>query len=187
MESDRPSCVPSCRDRYVDRPRSGLGEAPEPRRGEVAHNRIATARKGRSMTGPVLRDSSVPDRVNAAMQTMQSSRAQCPSDRTRRIAQATQLSAGHDAMLCLRQLRNGVVRTHFLPHTGNRCVRVGFLPSARSPIQTNTACERISCRIAAISAFGRCVRALRSGVEPRLRAARGTSVRLRRIGRSAGV
>jgi hypothetical protein len=50
------------------------------------------------------------------------------TDRGKRIAQVLELAVRNDAMLCSGQSRQLSMRSHFFPHTGNKCDRNEILP-----------------------------------------------------------
>jgi hypothetical protein len=71
----------------------------------------------------MLRETPVPDCVDAAVESMQPSCRPGSPDCARRVAELLQLGGGDDPVLSRCQLGQATVCTHFFPHTGNKGVR----------------------------------------------------------------
>jgi hypothetical protein len=59
----------------------------------------------------------MPNRVDAAVNPMQPPSCHGTPDCTFRVAELSQLTPGHDAMLLGRQFSQAPMRSHFHPHT----------------------------------------------------------------------
>ena len=77
---------------------------------------------------PVIGESGVAHRVNPAVNPSQSVCLVGPRDMPLGESECAKLAERDHAMLRLGQIGQLFVRTHFSPHTGDKCVRVQTLP-----------------------------------------------------------
>ena len=91
------------------------------------HGPVATSEDG----GPalsVIGQSSVANGVHATVDPPQAICLVGTENMTLREPESAKLAERNDAVLGLRQLNQRTMRTHFSPHTGDKCVRRQTLP-----------------------------------------------------------
>jgi hypothetical protein len=94
----------------------------------MAQHGTVSAGENRGEAPPMAGDASVAHRVNTSMYAPQAIRLEGARDVALRETQLAQLPEGHHSMLGFRQLGQSMMRTHFSPHTGDKCGGEGNSP-----------------------------------------------------------
>lgn len=124
LESGPGLTTNSCGDGDVHRTLARAQELPQRRSARVTQDRPVPRREHRRQPPPPPREASMPDRINAAVQSMKPPRLHPPSHFRSANSRITQLLDGHDPMLSTGERRNLPVRCGaFLPHTGSKAPR----------------------------------------------------------------
>lgn len=128
MDSDSRSLATVPRNGHLDFPWASGEESPKPTRRFMAERCLPPAGEDGRHAASVVRQIGASDRVDATMHPEQPIGVAGTADGTRRETQPPQLPMRHDPVLTICQLRQGSVRTHFFPHTGDKCVRAKNSP-----------------------------------------------------------